>query len=121
MRDGMPSIFEYMDYREFLRDYYRWKKVLSPSFSYTVFAKKAGFGSKSFLPHVINGIRDLSRDSIFQIGEALGLDAKAMSYFEDLVGFNQSKALKQKAHFFSRLASHKNATRARFIQQAQLR
>ena len=44
-----------------------------------------------------------------------------MSYFEDLVGFNQSKALKQKAHFFSRLASHKNATRARFIQQAQLK
>ncbi|MDB5102509.1 MAG: hypothetical protein JWP91_198 [Fibrobacteres bacterium] len=115
-----PSIFEYINYREFLKDYYQWKKGITPSFSYTVFAKKVGFGAKSFLPHVIEGKRDLSRDSIFRVGEAIGLDADSLSYFEDLVAFNQCKVLKQKAHFFSRLGSHKKAIKAHTFQLAQL-
>lgn len=115
----MPKIFDYLDYREFLKDYYAEKKAAMPSFSYQIFASRAGFGSKSFLPHVIDGKRDLSRDSIFKIGTALKLDAKSFSYFEDLVGFNQAKSPKQKSHFFARMAAHKQAIKARFIQQNQ--
>lgn len=108
-----------MDYRVYLREYYAWKKSTVPLFSYQVFASKAGFGSKSFLPHVMSGKRDLSRDSIYKIGQCVGFKGMEMAYFEDLVAFNQSKDLKQRAHFFSRLASHKQATRARHIQENQ--
>lgn len=115
-----PQLFEYMDYRLFLRDYYAWKKAKSPLFSYQVFAQKAGFGSKSFLPHVIAGKRDLSRNSVYKICQALGLGEKESSYFEDLVAYNQSPDAKQRSLLLMRLASHKSAERARFIAMNQL-
>ena len=115
----MPSIYDYLDYREFLKDYYAAKKAVFPSFSYSLFAKSAGFKSKSFLPHVIEGKRDLSQDSIFKIANALKLSGKSFSYFEDLVGFNQAKDASQKSHFFFKLSSYKKAAKARFIQQTQ--
>jgi len=33
----MPNIFEYMDYREYLEDYYLEKKRANPAFSFQVF------------------------------------------------------------------------------------
>ncbi|MDB5051557.1 MAG: hypothetical protein JWO30_4628 [Fibrobacteres bacterium] len=95
----MPVIFDYMNYRDFLRDYYLWRKKATPSFSYMLFARTVGFASKSFLPHVIEGKKDLAQESVFQIGQGLELDLKAMSYFEDLVAFNQSKDPKKRSHF----------------------
>src|SRR6266481_4802373 len=113
MSQPMPVIFDYINYRDFLRDYYLWRKKATPSFSYMLFARKVGFASKSFLPHVIGGKKDLALDSVFQICQGLGLDVKATSYFEDLVVFNQSKDAKKRSHFLGRLASHKKAAKAR--------
>ncbi len=121
MSEPMPTIFDYMNYRDFLRDYYLSRKKTSPSFSYLLFARKVGFGSKSFLPHVIEGKRDLTQDSIFRIGHGLELDPMCMAYFEDLVAFNQSKDADQRAHFFRRLTSHKKATKARHILRSELK
>lgn len=121
MSQPMPVIFDYINYRDFLRDYYQWRKKATPSFSYMLFARKVGFASKSFLPHVIEGKKDLTQDSVFQISQGLGLDAKAMSYFQDLVAFNQSKDSKKRSYFLGQLASHKKATRARFLLRSQLK
>jgi len=63
----MPNIYDYVNYRDFLRDFYREKKTENPSFSYQQFARSAGFGSKSFLPHVIEGKKNLSDDSLFRL------------------------------------------------------
>lgn len=117
----MPVVFNYVDYRLYLKDYYLWRKEQSPGFSYMVFARKVGFGSKSFMPHVIEGQRDLTQDSIFRIGEGLGLDSQSLAYFEDLVAYNQAKDAKQRAYYFMRLASHKKATRANLIMRSQLK
>jgi uncharacterized protein (TIGR02147 family) len=121
MPESMPAVFDYMNYREFLKDYYLSRKKSTPSFSYLLFARKVGFGSKSFLPHVIEGKRDLTQDSIFQIGHGLALDPKSLAYFEDLVAFNQAKDPNQKAHFFMRLTSHKKAAKARHILRTELK
>ena len=39
----MPNIFGYLDYRDFLKDYYLEEKAKSPVFSFQYFANKAGF------------------------------------------------------------------------------
>ncbi len=51
----MRSIFEYIDYRRFLSDYYNHKKETSRTFSYRYFAEKAGLTSPSFLKHALPG------------------------------------------------------------------
>ena len=41
------KIFEYLDYREFLKDYYNAKKEANPAFSLRVFSDKIGLDRKS--------------------------------------------------------------------------
>jgi uncharacterized protein (TIGR02147 family) len=115
----MPNLFAYLDYRQYLKDYYEEKKAANPVFSYKSFANKAGFKTKSFLKMVIMGKKNLSDSSLQKVAKALKLDDKATSYFEDLVAFNQAKSLKLRNQLLEKLLVHKVAGVGRVIQQAQ--
>lgn len=115
----MPDIYAYLDYREFLNDYYVEKKKANPVFSYQSFANKAGFKTKSFLKMVISGKKNLSDTSLEKVAMALKLDPKAKSYFEDLVAFNQEKSLKLRNQILEKLLTHRVAGVGKVIQQAQ--
>lgn len=111
----MLVIFDYLDYREFLRDFYNEKKNQKSGFSYQVFANKAGFKSKSFLVHVIEGKANLSTDSVFKVARLIGLKGKAFLYFETLVKFNQAENPSHKSHYLALLAGYNKGKRARMI------
>src|SRR3954471_1697029 len=115
----MPNLYAYLDYREFLKDYYQERKNASPVFSYKSFANKAGFKTKSFLKMVIIGKKNLSEESLQKVAKALKLDAKATSYFEDLVAFNQAKSLKLRNQLLEKLLVHKVSGVGKVINQAQ--
>jgi uncharacterized protein (TIGR02147 family) len=115
----MRDIFAYFNYRDFLRDYYKEQKARNPSFSYQYLAIKAGFKTKSFIPHVIEGKKKLSKDSIYKLAMALKLEKKAFSYFEDLVAFNQASTLEQRNYFFSKLSEYNRRNIARVVQKKQ--
>jgi len=113
----MPDIYEYLDYRKFLRDFYKEKKSLKSGFSYQVFANRAGFKSKSFLVHVMEGKANMSMDSVFGVANVIGLKGKAFHYFENLVKFNQANEPAYKSHFLSLLAGYSKGKKARTIHE----
>ena len=115
----MPNIFNYMDYREFLKDFYNEKKAVTSDFSYKYIADKAGFKSKSFIKLVIDGRKNLTADSIPLLNRVLKLKKKAFSYFNDLVAFNQAKSLKIRNYYFSRLFSYRKRNPGRLVLQHQ--
>jgi uncharacterized protein (TIGR02147 family) len=45
----MKSVFEYSDYREFLTDFYHFKKSTDSKFSHRSFLQKAGMSGPNFL------------------------------------------------------------------------
>jgi uncharacterized protein (TIGR02147 family) len=98
----LEMIFEYDDYRIFLKDFFNAKKREKPSFSQRYFAKKVGFNAHNFCTLVIQGKRNLSIDSIQKIISGLGLKGKSGTYFENLVYLNQAKTLDEKEHYFQR-------------------
>ena len=116
---SMPDIFAYLDYRQFLQDYYLERKRASPVFSYKNFANKAGFKTKSFLKMVITGKKNLSDASMQKVAKAIKLDDKAASFFEDLVAYNQAKSLKARNQLLERLLARRAAGLGKLIQQAQ--
>jgi uncharacterized protein (TIGR02147 family) len=107
----LEMIFEYDDYRIFLKDFFNAKKQEKPSFSQRYFAKKVGFNAHNFCTLVIEGKRNLSIDSIQKIISGLGLKGKAGTYFENLVYLNQAKTLDEKEHFFQRAKKIGNKTK----------
>ncbi len=100
-----PEIFNYMDYREYLRDWLHWKKVTTPHYSGTLFAAKAGFSSHNLLGMVIRGDRNLGLSTIHGFVKACQLKSVRAQYFERLVIYSQSKDSLERAEIFEQLVN----------------
>jgi uncharacterized protein (TIGR02147 family) len=99
----MPNIFEYQNYRTYLKDYYSEQKARKKRFSYRYFSEKAGVNSASFLYYIIENKRNLTGSSILKISQAIGHSREEADYFENLVFFNQAKTINEKTHFYSKI------------------
>lgn len=88
-KQELPTVFAFLDHRLFLREWFEAKKALSHSYSYRVFARRAGFASHAFLSEVMQGRRNLSEDSVEKFLKALALGKEAADYFRLLVRYGQ--------------------------------
>ncbi len=112
----IPSVFDYLDYRRFLADWFSARRIGDAKFSVRSFTRKAGLpiSNSSFFSKVIAGNRNLTLDLRFKLVKALKLGTDETKYFELLVQFNQSKDADGKQHFYSELARYRRS-RARII------
>jgi len=102
----MRSIYDYLDYRQYIEDVYKEKKYGNPYFSFRVFSDAAGFKSKSFIQHVINGEKNLTDKSIEKINKVLKLSEKQFTYFKTMVYFNQAKDRELRNAYWEQLSSY---------------
>lgn len=100
-----PKIYKYLDYREYLREAYQYKKQINPAYSESAFIQAAGMGknSRGYLGLILKGKRNLALKTILGLASALKLDPKETMYFENLVHFNQAESEKEKIFFFERM------------------
>lgn len=115
----MNTVFEYMNYREYLRDFYEQKKQAVPYFSFRLFSEQAGFKAPNMLKLVMDGDRNLTKESVFKFAKALGLTKKESEYFENLVFFNQSQTLEEKNAYLKPLMKARGSTDPRKIEQSE--
>jgi uncharacterized protein (TIGR02147 family) len=101
----VKSVFEYIDYRAFLRDTYQEGKQGTPPLSYRSFARSLGFTSPNFLKLVIDGQRNVGKESLGKIAAGLKLGKRESEYLECLAGFNQARRPREKQAFFQRLSA----------------
>ncbi len=66
-----PNVFEFTDYREFIRAYYQMQKANNPHFSFQVFCMNAGFTNKGFVHNVMHGVKNLSRVSAMKFSRSI--------------------------------------------------
>ena len=104
-------IYEYEDYRSYLRDFFSTQKASNKGFTHRYFAKMAGFSSSSFCLHVMDGRKNLSEESIQKLIIAIGLEGKAARYFEALIHYNQEKMLYNRELYFSQLNKIRGSTK----------
>jgi len=93
---------QYLDFREYLRDFYLHKKKTS-GFTYREFAKAAGFSSPNFIKLVIDGKANLLPASTVKLCDAMGLKNSERRYFKHLVSFGQAKTIEAKVGFLEKL------------------
>lgn len=101
----MPNLFEYLDYRKYLADYYEERRKANPHFSYAVLSNQLGFKSRDFIHRVIHGKKNLSTQSTAQISQGLKHAERQAQYFSLLVQFNQAKGIKDKSFYYNFLTS----------------
>lgn len=101
------DVFQYRDYRRYLRDVYASRKKSEYGFSYRAFAKRAGLSAPNYLKLVSEGQRNLTPEMATRFASALGLSGEPADYFCDLVGFNQAASAPERERWYQRLSSYR--------------
>lgn len=101
-----PDILNYTNYRQFLLDFYAFRKAADPKFSLRTFAELARFSSHGHLKYIMDGSRNLSKKTLLKLVKALDLSGPQEDYFEKLVFFNQADTLEEKNHYYEKLLSY---------------
>ena len=86
----MKSIFEFYDYRLYMRTFYEQRKK-SSVFSWRAFSKLAGFSSPNYIKVVCDGKSRLSKTGIEQVSNAMGLLEHEKIYFQKLVKLDEAR------------------------------
>jgi uncharacterized protein (TIGR02147 family) len=105
----MKLIFEYLDYRDFLKDFYEEKKARHSFFSYRMFGMKIGV-DPSYLAKVLIKTRNISSGSVAAIAAFCGLKEREAEYFETLVHFVKAKSPRESKLLFEKLLSLQNVS-----------
>lgn len=118
-RRNRVSIFEYRDYRLFLRDWYRAAKEARGSFSFRAFAKKADFHTSNFMMLVMQGKRNLTEESLKKFVVGLGLNKQEQEFFRNLVFFNQAQRHHDKNFYYQKLLQSKKLSQLKPIEKEE--
>ena len=118
MAGSNPDVFEYLDYRAYLRDYYAYAKEARRGFSFRNFSRRAGLGSPNHLKRVMEGQRNLTLDMAARFAEALGLGGEAADYFAQLVNFGQAKTSTERSRAYEKLTGFRAYRRTRKLDLA---
>lgn len=90
MQTALPSPYDHLDYRRFLSEWFRAKKVANPKFSHRLFARRCGIKNPSLLHHVIERRRNLTDQTVAAFVQGLGLRAREADFFRWLVELDQA-------------------------------
>lgn len=112
------DVFQYLDYRAFLRDWYQAHNKDGRSFSFRAFARRAGLKSPNYLKLVMDGERNLTPQTAELFAKGLGLEGEGASYFVDLVAFNQAGTQSERNKQYARLTSFRGYRKAHKIDLA---
>lgn len=115
---GVPDVFEYLDVRSFLRDYYTAKKKAGRGFSYRAFSRRAGLSSPNHLKRVIDGDRRLTPQMADVYAQVLGLSGEHAVYFSELAAFSGAKTTAARSRAFERLTSFRRVRQGHELELA---
>jgi uncharacterized protein (TIGR02147 family) len=110
------DVFQYLDYRAFLKAFYDAKK---PSgYSYRRFSQQAHLRSPNYLKLIISGERNLTDEMAKRFAKACNLSGDSADYFVQLVGFNQAKTIEERSRYYQRLTAFRRYRKAQKLEVA---
>ncbi len=113
----MKEIYEYLNYRIFLNDYYLFRKSERASFSLRFFGDKIGIDA-SYLSKIFKEERHISAKSQATLCEYLKLSDEEERYLLVLILFNKAKKEEERSLYFEKLLSLR-PTKQKNLEQSQ--
>lgn len=108
------NIFDYTDYKLFLKDFYAIQKKKNRYFSYRYFAQKTNVAA-SVLKDIMSGRRNLTIPVMNKYSVAMGLNNKERQYFEVLTRFINSRNNTEKNQHFIEMIRLRGKTGIKFL------
>lgn len=103
----MKTIYQYNNYREFVKDRFEEMRAKDPKISHRSLVAKCGFRSSNTIHLIITGKRNLTKDSAQKLAKGLELSADEAKYFAHLTLLNQTDSLDEKIELTKKLTGQK--------------
>lgn len=113
------NIYDYLDYRLFLRDFYDLEKTLDPTFSYRVFATAVDIDA-SLLVKILRSKRHLSDTSVNTFVAFFNFKEGKSEYFREMVAYGKAKTPDAIRKHFETLQKMR-PSRCRMLDEARYR
>ncbi len=113
------NIFEFQDYREYLKAFYRAEKEASSTFSYRAFSQRAGLSSPNHLKRIIDGERSLTAPIIARYAKVLRLTKNEGAYLEALVEFTDAANNRARDDAYRKLLAFRQYQQAHHLDSRQ--
>lgn len=113
----MIDVYDYLDYRAYLKDHYDFTKKGNASFSYRFIGTRVEL-DPGYVVKVFQGKYHLAEKSIPAFAKLCKLGARQAEYFETLVHFSKAKSDVQGKFLFEKLLSLKSVG-SRKVEEAQ--
>ena len=114
-RGNRPNVYEYLDYRLFLKNWFAWKKKSNPRYSHRLFARRADQRSPSLLLHVVDGRRNLTQKAREGFCAAMALGVKEARFFGFLVELDQAETPGARSDAMAAIMSTRRFLKARQV------
>lgn len=109
MNQLIPDIYEYLDFRKYLQDFYIHKKSEDPTFTHSYVCSRLGQDSaKSYFNNVIKSRTTVTPTFIDRFIALLQLKNDQAKYFRALVNYNQATSAEEKEFFFDQVVRLNN-------------
>lgn len=92
----LPSVFQYLDYRSWMRACYETKKASQKRYSLAEFGVETGIGDRAFAHGIMAGRRHLPKAKIEQLAINLGLSDEERQYLLSIFQWGTAKSADQR-------------------------
>lgn len=99
----LPSVYTYLDYRQYFTDVFKERKRIIRSFSYRNFARMAGSTSPNLLQLITARKMNISSTQLSSLAKSLSLDSNEENYLETIVAFDHARTHQEKDKYFQRI------------------
>ena len=106
-----PNIYQYDDFRSYLKDCFQFRKDKDSDYSYRKFAREANISNPGYLLDVILGKRTLSDNAADKTIKAFALEDAEADFFRLLVEFGQSKKEIERQKTYQEILYRRNRSR----------
>jgi uncharacterized protein (TIGR02147 family) len=115
------DIYQYDDFRLYLRDAFAARKKEEPSFSYRKFAQAAEIRNPGYLVDVIKGKRSLSGKVQAKVAEIFSLKPAEAEFLNLIVAYGQCKSPEEKQDIYRAIQIRRNHSSFARLNPAQAR
>ncbi len=115
----MPSVFAYVDYRQYLADLFVALKQADPTVSYRAFARMAGSTSPNFLQLIRDRKLNIQSKGLRALARSLHLSRAEQAYLATVVAFDHAKTHSEKDRLFHRILGARQQGTTRQLDKKQ--
>lgn len=112
MKNALPNIYDYIDFRKYLEEYRQSRSSIDAAFTHYYICHRLGMKkSRSYFNNIVRARKNITSETVHKLVDLLELSSNEANYFRVLVNYDQTRLPGEKKYYFDQIISLNNTPR----------